>query len=140
MKKKLSKGITTALLLSLALTVMMAFTACGGPSTIEEYMNENQDQAQKVEDELAAASTDGMKVSIDYKENAMIFTLKTDETYSADEVKVIKKAFEDQVDSLASQFETTLSDLEEDSGIEDASVELTVVNGDDSEIFTHVFK
>ena len=76
-----------------------------------------------------------MEMSIDIKENDLIYTYKYKQVFEADVVKQMNKQFE----TYASNFETTFSNiaksLEEETKISGITVYIVYQNGDGSEIF-----
>ena len=76
---------------------------------------------------------------IDVKDNAMTVTYKYDETYSKDQVKAIKKEMEKLVPDMAGDLEDSISDIKEESGIEDITMTIVFLNGDGSEIYSKEF-
>lgn len=108
MKKISVKIVISALILAL----MLAFAGCGGPSTIQEYIESSDEAQQQIADTEKSSGCD-----IDVKDNAMKVTYKYDETYSKDQVKAIKKEMEKLVPDMAGDLEDSISDIKEESGI-----------------------
>ena len=52
MKKRNTKTLLTSVVLVLTLSVMALLTGCGGPSTLEEYINDNNEAKQELENEF----------------------------------------------------------------------------------------
>lgn len=82
MKKISVKIVISALILAL----MLAFAGCGGPSTIQEYIESSDEAQQQIADTEKSSGCD-----IDVKDNAMTVTYKYDETYSKDQVRLSRK-------------------------------------------------
>lgn len=130
MKKISVKIVISALILAL----MLAFAGCGGPSTIQEYIESSDEAQQQISDTEKSSGCD-----IDVKDNAMTVTYKYDETYSKDQVKAIKKEMEKLVPDMAGDLEDSISDIKEESGIEDITMTIVFLNGDGSEIYSKEF-
>ena len=123
MKKRNTKTLLTSVVLVLTLSVMALLTGCGGPSTLEEYINDNNEAKQELE-KLNQSSQKGMDVSTTVKENTIIYTFKYDKTFT---------------DTAASTFQSIAKEMEEKSEIEGVKVRITYKNGDDSEIYNREF-
>lgn len=129
--KKISVKIVIS---TLILALMLAFAGCGSPSTIQEYIESNDEAQQQIEDTEKSSGCD-----IDIKGNAITVTYTYDETYSKDEVKTIKKQMEKLVPDIADSLEDSISDIKEESGIEDITMTIVFLNGDGSEIYSKEF-
>lgn len=131
MKKISVKIVISALILAL----MLAFAGCGGPSTIQEYVESSEDAQQEIADTEKSSGCD-----IDIKDNTMTITYKYDDTYSSDQVKAIKKEMEKMVPDMVDELDDSMDELKEESGIDDISMKMVFLNGDGSEIYSKEFK
>jgi len=134
MKKSKSKILSLVMSLVLMLTTAFCLSACGGGTkTLESYINDNPSVKKQIEGASQSDST--MEMSIDIKENDLIYTYKYKSVFEADVVKQMNKQFE----TYASNFETTFSNiaksLEEETKISGITVYIVYQNGDGSEIF-----
>ncbi|MCI9049493.1 MAG: DUF4854 domain-containing protein [Coprobacillus sp.] len=134
MKKSKSKILSLVMSLVLMLTTAFCLSACGGGTkTLESYINDNPSVKKQIEGASQSDST--MEMSIDIKENDLIYTYKYKQVFEADVVKQMNKQFE----TYASNFETTFSNiaksLEEETKISGITVYIVYQNGDGSEIF-----
>ena len=134
MKKSKSKILSIVMSLVLMLTTAFCLSACGGGTkTLESYINDNPSVKKQIEGASQSDST--MEMSIDIKENDLIYTYKYKQVFEADVVKQMNKQFE----TYASNFETTFSNiaksLEEETKISGITVYIVYQNGDGSEIF-----
>ncbi len=134
MKKSKSKILSLVMSLVLMLTTAFCLSACGGGTkTLESYINDNPSVKKQIEGASQSDST--MEMSIDIKENDLIYTYKYKQVFEADVVKQMNKQFE----TYASNFETTFSNiaksLEEKTKISGITVYIVYQNGDGSEIF-----
>lgn len=129
--KKISVKIVIS---SLILALMLAFAGCGGPSSIQEYIESSDEAQQQIADTEKSSGCD-----IDVKDNDMTITYKYDETYSKDQVKAVKKEMEKLVPDMADALEDSISDIKDESGIEDITMTIVFLNGDGSEIYSKKF-
>ena len=134
MKKSKSKILSLVMSLVLMLTTAFCLSACGGGTkTLESYINDNPSVKKQIEGASQSDST--MEMSIDIKENDLIYTYKYKQVFEADVVKQMNKQFE----TYASNFETTFSNiaksLEEETKISGITVYIVYQNGEGSEIF-----
>ena len=130
MKKVSVKIIVSALILAL----MLAFAGCGGPSTIEEYVNSSEEAQKEIAD--IEKSSD---IQVDIKDNTITFTYKMDQTYTKDQVKAIKKEMEKQLPDMEKSLDSSIKELKDDSGIDDITMSMKFLNGDGSEIYAKDF-
>ena len=134
MKKSKSKILSLVMSLVLMLTTAFCLSACGGGTkTLESYINDNPSVKKQIEGASQSDST--MEMSIDIKENDLIYTYKYKQVFEADVVKQMNKQFE----TYASNFETTFSNiaksLEEKTKISGITVYIVYQKGYGSEIF-----
>lgn len=124
--------------LALILTMTFTFTACGGPSTLEEYVNENEETKQMIE--TANASNDAGEMKVEVKENTVIYTFTLAEAVEDDVKEEMKAVLEETEPSIAPTFETVASKLEEETKIKGITSRLTYLSHDGSEIYSKDFK
>ncbi len=107
MKKRTVKSIVCAALMAMALSV----TACGSNKTLEDYMNSAPEEMKELEDQMAAASTDGMSISVDVKGNEFtyVYTFE-DAAMLTDEVR---ENISSGLEASASLFEMMAQQLDE---------------------------
>lgn len=130
MKKRMSKAVLTTLILSLVLAMSVALTGCGGPATLEEFVNSDSEAMQALE----SLNSDGLTVEV--KENTVIYTYQYDQTFDSSVIDAMKGSIESTMNNSASTFTTMADTLEEQSGIEEVNVKVVYLNGDGSEIFS----
>lgn len=134
MKKRTSKVLLTSIMLILSLSVMALLTGCGGPSTLEEYISENESEQAEMEKINDSISQQGMSGSFEVKENAMIFNVKLDQALTDDQISAAKKGLEQFLDTYASSAEQLIKKFEEDSKIEGITLSMTFSDKDGKEI------
>lgn len=107
MKKRTVKTIVCAALMAVALSV----TACGSNKTLEDYMNSAPEEMKELEDQMAAASADGMSISVDVKGNEFtyVYTFE-DAALLTDEVR---ENITSGLEASASLFEMMAQQLDE---------------------------
>lgn len=125
----------TALLLMAATAIM--FVGCGEPLTLEEYVNDNADVQEQLDD-TAKNLGDGGKVTV--KENNVEIAYQYDETMKGDTLTEFTSQIKEAMDSLESKFQDVEDQLKENSGIDDATMTYVYLNGDGSEIYSVTYK
>lgn len=138
MNKKSSKVLLTSIMLILTLSIMALLTGCGGPSTLEEYINDNPKEQEAMDSELdktnVTLAQSGMSATIDIKENQVIYTLKLGDMYKGEDMDAIKEFLEEYLETLSSNYETLANTLEKDTKIEGITVRVVCVDPNDEEI------
>lgn len=136
MKKNLSKTLLTGILLSLLLATLVVFTGCGGgPETLEEYIDSN-DEAKEMIDSYSSSSSDGSGMSVDVTDNTITYTYKYSQTFDDDVLEQMKTQLESAMESSSSSFSSIGDTLEEESGLENIVVRVVYLDGNDTEIFS----
>ena len=134
MKKKLTR---LAALLMVMMTVL-AFTGCGAsePKTLEEYIDQNPDARTKIEEAVASQGVDEMMdVDVNYEGNKVMITCSLKTTYDEDIIDAVIKAYQEKESDLEGTVMTAISEIESDTGIDGVSIDVTIRNGDGSEIW-----
>ncbi len=126
LKKILTSGIVVSLLLAMALM----FSACGGPATLEEYINSDEDAKASIE----ALSTSGM--TVDVTDNTLTYTYTYSQTFDQATADLMKPELESAMESMASTFEGVADTLEEGSGIDDITVRVIYEDAAGTELFS----
>lgn len=132
--KKSSKAIITALILSLVLSMSVVLTGCGGPSTLEEFVNSDAEAKQSLEE----LNTNDLAVEV--KENTIIYTYTYEQTFDSSVVSALSGTIESTLDDSSASFISMADTLEKESGIEEVTVKIIYLNGDGSEIFSKEYK
>ncbi|MGC2873041.1 DUF4854 domain-containing protein [Ihubacter sp. rT4E-8] len=136
MNKKESKILALVLMLAMVLSVSMFMTSCSSdPSTLEEYVA--QDDKLKGQLDQYAESQDGMTIEI--KENQIIYTYTYPEQLDDEIVEASKEQFDNSMSSFASTFESIATSCEEQTKIKGITVKVAYLNKDGSEIWSKVF-
>lgn len=131
--KKTSKIFALAMTLVMIVSAAMIFTSCGGPETFEEFVNSNEELKTQIDG--IAQSDDNGAMTVEVKENKIIYTYKYSQTYDSAAVEQMKTYFEEYMDSIGSQFESIAKTCEEQSEITGITVDVIYLNGDDAELF-----
>lgn len=126
----LKKVFTTSVALSLILAMAIAFSGCGGPETLEEYVNSDDDAKATIE----SLSSSGM--TIDITGNTLTYTYAYSQTYDAATIEAMEEQIESAMDSMESTFESIGDTLEEESGIDDITVKVVYEDGAGTVIFS----
>lgn len=121
--------------LVLVLAVSISFASCGGPKTLEEYVNSNQETKQEIE---SAGNGTGLEVSI--KGNVVNYTYKYTTTYTDDQVEILKKSLESAMKKSEATFSNIATQLEKETEIDGISIVVEYFNGDGKTIYSHEFK
>ena len=119
---------------ALLIAMMVFFTGCGGPQTLEDYVNDNDE----IKTEIDSYSQEGMTVEI--KENVLSYVYQYADTYDESMVEDMAAQFESAMASVSSTFSNIASTLEEETEIDGITVRVTYLNGDGSEIYTQDFQ
>lgn len=128
--KKLKRFFATGVVLSLILAMAIAFSGCGGPETLEEYVNSDEEAKASIE----SMSTSGM--TIDITGNTLTYTYTYPQTYDAATIEAMEEQIESAMDSMESTFESIGDTLEEESGIDDITVKVIYEDGAGTVIFS----
>ena len=139
MNKKSSKVLLTSIMLILTLSMMALLTGCGGPSTLEEYINDNKSEQEEMEKLKDSISQDGMDCNIEVKDNAMIFTVKLDQAITDDQLAQLKPMYDQFLDSFESEAQKVIKEFEEDSKIEGVTMSFTFIDKNEKEICTREY-
>lgn len=124
----------SAFLLALVITLSVGLTGCGGPENLAQYVSENEDVYNMIQEQKEQSENVGMMetdISVEGNTLSYIYTYK--ETYPANQTSQIKTSLEAYEDTLESGFEPIKDTLEEGSGL-DVTVKIIYNNGDGSEI------
>lgn len=132
--KTRTKKLLAALM---CVTMLFAFAGCGGPSTLEDYINENTEAKASLES-LSSKNAAG-DVTVDVKDNTIIYKFKLGQTVEGEMVKQMKDALDQYMKGVESTFENIASTFEEQSEIKGITVRVIYLNGDDSELYSKDF-
>lgn len=128
-RDKFISGIIIAMML--AMTIM--FSGCGSqPSTLEEYIDSNEDAKATLES--MSSGSKGLDVTVD--DNTIIYTYTYSDTLDSSVIDAIADELEKTIDKSSSTFTTLADTMEEETKIEGISVKVVYLNGDGSEIFS----
>ncbi len=136
MKKKESKVLALILMLAMVLSVSMLMTSCGEPSTLEEYLAENEELQEQL-NSLAESQED---MTVEIKENQILYTYTMPQQIEEDILEDVKAKFEETMESLGSTFEGIASTCEEETKIKGITVKVTYLNNDGSEIYSQEYE
>lgn len=128
--KNLKKILTSGIVVSLLLAMALMFSACGGPATLEEYINSDEDAKASIE----ALSTSGM--TVDVTDNTLTYTYTYSQTFDQATADLMKPELESAMESMASTFEGVADTLEEGSGIDDITVRVIYEDAAGTELFS----
>jgi len=130
MKKKTSKLLMTSLVISLLLAMSSLLVGCGGgPATLEEYVNSNEELVQEIE----SYTTEGM--SIDITGNTLTYTYKYDQTFNSATAELMSTELEKAMSSMDSTFESVRDTLIEETGFSDIAVKIIYTDGSDAVLY-----
>ena len=126
MKKRL-----LMIILSLGLVFTMFLTSgCGGPKTLEEYIESDKDAKETID----SMTTDQMKVNI--SGNTLTYTYTYDQTFEGEHLELMKEELEKAMEKQSSTFESIGETLEKNSGIDDVEVKVIYKDKQGTEIFS----
>lgn len=126
MEEKMKRNTLKIAIVSLTIILMLAFAGCGSASTLEEYINSDSEAMEQIE---TLSENSGLEVNI--KDNTLTYTYKFDQTFTDDQLKLIKTSTE----TMDSSMEQLVVSLEDESGISDVTIVVEYLDKDGSEIF-----
>lgn len=127
-----------ALALIAVLSISMVFTSCGGPSTFEEYVKDN-DELKSQLDSLSTSNSQG-SMTVEFKGNDINYVYKFTEPMDEALVDTVKETLEEQMDSYGATFEQIAQTCEEESEIDGIKVNVKYLDGDDTELYSGTFE
>ena len=133
MNRKTKKTLLTSLVLSLLLAMSLLMAGCGGPSTLEEYVDSNEELAQQIQ----SYSTAGM--TIDITDNTLSYTYKYEQTFDDSTAKLMTSSLEEAMSSMSSTFESVRDTLIEETGFSDISVKVVYLDGNDTVLYEKAY-
>lgn len=126
MSKKVIIGISLAF-------IMFVITGCRTPSTLEEYINSNED-AKSTIDSLASGN-----MKVDITDNTLTYTYTYNQTFTGDTLEKIEEELEKAMEEQSSTFENIGTTLEKESGVSNVKVVVEYLNKDGSKIYSEEF-
>ena len=135
------KKITILATAIMMIMTTVAFTGCGSsePKTLEDYLANNEEARQEVEDAVKEQSGDDMAVDVQYEGNNVIITSTLKTTYDADTLKAVSDAFDGMGNELDNTIKESIAQIEETTGITGVTMDMIVKNGDGKEIWSKHF-
>ncbi len=142
MKKRTSKIFAVAMALVMMLSMTLVLTSCGGsePQTLEEYVAENPEALEELEDAMTSNAQSGVDVKIEVKKNTITCSFQFDVTLDEDEAAQAEEIFEEYMDSASYVFEAIGDSFEEETEIDGIKCQVIYLNGDGSELYNRVFE
>lgn len=133
----MKKVITLVAAIMLLVTSSLALAGCGGTKTLEEYVNSDSDVQQELSDLESSLGNGG---SITVKENNIELIYKYDQTFDEATATAMKPQLEQAMNSMESQFQGMIDDLEEDSGIDDVSMTIVYQDANGTELYSNTYQ
>lgn len=140
MNKKSSKVLLTSIMLILTLSMMALLTGCGGPSNLEEYINDNPSEQETLDSTANTMSKSGMDATVEVKENTITFSCKLDQTVEKANLDATKSAMKQYMETMKPTVQPTIKKLEEDTKIDGISMKFIVVDKEGTELCNSEFK
>lgn len=125
------KKILTILSLSFIMTIVLV--GCGAPSTLEEFINSNEDAKNTVE------SMTNDQMSVEVSGNTLTYLYTYNQTFTGETLDALKEELENAMESQKSTFENIADTLEKESGIDEVTVQVIYANEDGTEIYKEEF-
>lgn len=126
--------LVASLILVLMLAMSMLLAGCGGGSAnLEEYINNNEELAQKIE----SYSTAGM--DIDISENTLTYTYKYSQVFDEATAALMTSSLEDAMSSMDSTFESVRDTLVEETGFSEIVVKIVYTDGNDTVLYEKAY-
>ncbi len=136
MKKVIS--ITVAAIMMVAMS--LAFAGCGSePANLQEYMESNSDLQEELAESVEGLEDDSMAVKVYYEGNCMAISLKYKDTYTAEQIEIMKPSFEGFSDYFQSLADELIVEIEKETELTGVSVKIEVINGDGEEIWAEEY-
>ncbi len=126
-----------ALTIVMVMTVSILFAGCGEPQTFEEFCKSDEELMSQLES--INMDTDDYSMTVDIKENSVIYSCKYKTTIEGDQADLISGYFEEYMSSAAGTFESIAKQCEEQSEIDGITVKVEYLNGDGSEFYSQEF-
>lgn len=121
-------------LLAMVMVFSVGMTGCGGPENLAQYVSENEDVYNMIQEQKEQSESVGMmKADITVEGNALSYIYTYKETYPADQVSYLKESLDGYEDTIEGGFEMIKETLEDESGL-DITVKVIYNNGDGKEI------
>ena len=113
---------------------LIALCACGGPKTLETYLEKHPDEKAKIED---YAKNNNMEITV--KDNTVTYLYKMTNDVSDEYMSVYKSAFESSFAKYKTQFTGIVKDLEEETKIKGIKFVVNVVDKSGKDIYSAEF-
>ena len=129
------------LIIMLIAASFVIMTGCGA-TTLEDYCKKHPDELSEMQEyvDTINSSINYGKMSVDIKNNQIIYTVKMNKTYTSEQVSAMKSSLETTLKSSASQFEDIIDGVEKDTDIKDITMSIQCQNGDGTEIFSQDYE
>lgn len=140
--KKIISVLMAALLVVSAAFVM---SSCGKkeeekkPTTLEEFVNATEGATEELQEISESMSNEILDGSCDVKGNSIVLTLTMKETYDSKYFESFEEGFTDKMDEYKDRFTEVIEDMEKQSGIDGVDVQVIVLNGDGTEIYSETY-
>ena len=131
------KKIKKIIAMEAIITSLIILASCGGPSTLEEYVNDNSDVQQSIE---SMEKTIGDNGSVTIKENNLTITYAMPNTYDEATLAAVKEQMEKYLSSMDSSFQSFEDQLKEESGVDEATVTINYTDASGNEIYSKIYK
>lgn len=131
------KKIKKIIAMGAIITSLIILASCGGPSTLEEYVNDNSDVQQSIE---SMEKTIGDNGSVTIKENNLTITYAMPNTYDEATLAAVKEQMEKYLSSMDSSFQSFEDQLKEESGVDEATVTINYTDASGNEIYSKIYK
>ena len=131
------KKIKKIIAMGAIITSLIILASCGGPSTLEEYVNDNSDVQQSIE---SMEKTIGDNGSVTIKENNLTITYAMPNTYDEATLAAVKEQMEKYLSRMDSSFQSFEDQLKEESGVDEATVTINYTDASGNEIYSKIYK
>lgn len=128
----MKKLTTNFLLLVTILAMTFGLVACGGNSSVEDYLNSEEVQSQLSTLEKSLEGS-GMNIKVTAKDNKMIYTYTYDNMEKSDK---LADQLETAVAAQDSTFQTTADKIKSEVGVDSAIVVIEYVDKNGEMIYT----
>lgn len=118
--------------MAMILAALIILTACGGPSTLEEYVEKDKDVKKQIE-EISNSETLNNELfngSFTVAKNTINFVIKYTSTYEDSDLEIMKPALDEALDMQKDLYTKLVKELKDETKIDGIKIHIEIQNGD----------
>ena len=124
----------------LLVAAMLAGCGKNAPTTLEEYMDQNPQAKQKIEDQVKQMQDDDLIIKVEYEKNIVKITETMTTTYSKAITKKLKESFDKGKLENDETLQKLIKQIEDISMIPGIGIQVVINNGDETRIWSKEYK